>query len=452
MSAVADTGISVAVDQNEYLAEGARTVDAIVTVEITEALTVAVPQQERVEILIIDCSGSMGTGDKFAGARRATLAALDVLPDGTRFAIVEGTDKAKVVFPLDGTTAAADAYSRAAARKTLDTLRPHGGTAIGTWLGLSRKIAKKHPGAMVHAILLTDGRNEHEKPERLAAEIRASEGVFTCDCRGVGTDWEPAELRAVASGLLGTADMVRTPDLLAEDFAAMMETSMAKAIPDLTLRVWTPQSDRVTFVKQVAPSIEDLTGRRSELSAQIGEYPLGSWGAEDRDYHVQIQVQPAPAGSEKLAARISVVAGTEIIGQGLVKAVWTTDTDLSARISRRVAHYTGQAELAQAVQEGLAARKKGDIPTATAKLQRAMQLAAESGNDATAKLLSAVVEVDEHGTVRIRTHVDPADERALDMRSGTTARVRKEDAAAVTAKVRADAVDATARVRKEAGA
>lgn len=57
------------------------------------------PPPDRVEILIIDTSGSMGSGDKFAGARRATLAALDVLPDGTRFAIVEGTDKAEVVYP-----------------------------------------------------------------------------------------------------------------------------------------------------------------------------------------------------------------------------------------------------------------------------------------------------------------------------------------------------------------
>ncbi|MBL1074281.1 VWA domain-containing protein [Nocardia sp. 2] len=442
MSSVADTGISVAVDQNEYLAEGARTVDAIVTVEITEALTVAVPQQERVEILIIDCSGSMGSGDKFAGARRATLAALDVLPDGTRFAIVEGTDKAKVVFPENGATVAADARSRAAARRTLDTLHPHGGTAIGTWLGLSRKIAEQYPNAMVHAILLTDGRNEHEKPERLAREIRSSEGVFTCDCRGVGgagNDWEAEDLRSIASALHGTADLVRTPDLLADDFAAMMKVSMSKAIPELTMRVWTPQSDRVAFVKQVAPTIEDLTGRRTEVSAQVGEYPLGSWGAEDRDYHVQIQVQPAPAGSEKLAARISVVAGTELIGQGLVKAVWTTDTDKSAQISRRVAHYTGQAELAQAVQEGLAARKQGDNATATAKLQRALQLANESGNQATAKLLGAVVEVDARtGTVRLRASIDLDDERALDLRSGTTARVRKGEA--------------TARVRKEEGA
>ena len=92
-----------------------------------------------------------------------------------------------------------------------------------------------------------------------------------------------------------------------------------------------------------------------------------------------------------------------------------------------MAHYTGQAELAQAVQEGLVARKAGDVKTATAKLQRAMALAVESGNDGTAKLLGRVVEVDERtGTVQLRREVAAADEMALDARSTRTARVRKE--------------------------
>ena len=48
-------------------------------------------------------------------------------------------------------------------------------------------------------------------------------------------------------------------------------------------------------------------------------------------------------------------------------------------MDRHVAHYTGQEELADAIQEGLAAAKAGDEQTATVKLGRAVQLAAESG-------------------------------------------------------------------------
>jgi von Willebrand factor type A C-terminal domain len=221
-------------------------------------------------------------------------------------------------------------------------------------------------------------------------------------------------------------DIVADPEDLADDFAAMMRTSMSKSIADLTLRLWTPAGAHIEFVKQVAPTVEDLTHRRVDSGNQSGEYPLGAWGAEDRDYHIQVEVEPAAVGREKLAARVTVVAGDEVLGEGLVKAVWTADTALSAQISRRVAHYTGQAELAQAVQEGLSARKSGDVKTATAKLQRAMELAVKSGNTGTAKLLKGVVEVDEKtGTVRLRREIAAADEMALDARSTRTARVRK---------------------------
>jgi hypothetical protein len=184
----------------------------------------------------------------------------------------------------------------------------------------------------------------------------------------------------------------------------------------------------VRFVKQVAPTVADLTGRRTESGPQRGDYPLGSWGAESRDYHVGVAVNAGGVGEEMLAGRVLLVraGSTEVLGQGLVRAVWTDDTSLSSRISRGVAHYTGQAELADAIQEGLAARKAGDEPTATARLGRAVALAHESGNENTARLLSKVVDVLDapSGTVRLRKKVDDVDEMTLDTRSTRTARFR----------------------------
>jgi von Willebrand factor type A C-terminal domain/von Willebrand factor type A domain len=418
--------IEVEVDHNPYLAEGAGLVDAIVTVAVQSDLVDKAP--ERVEAIIIDCSTSMKSPKrKFDEAKRATAAAVSEMADGTHFAIVGGTEKAVPVYPADGHPTPATDETRAAAARAVDNLQPNGGTAMGSWLAHVRGIAAQNPGALTHAILLTDGKDEHETPQELAKEIGLSEGEFTCDCRGVGTDWHVEELRAIASALMGTVDIVADPADLADDFAAMVRASMEKSIPELTLRLWSPAGARVGFVKQVAPTVQDLTARRIDAGSQCGEYPLGAWGHEERDYHIQVEVEPAAAGREKLAARVSVVAGDETVGEGLVKAIWTTDRALSARISRRVAHYTGQAELANAVQEGLAARKNGDIATATARLHRAMELAVESGNDGTAKLLRGVIEVDERtGTARLRRDVAAADEMALDARSTRTARVRKE--------------------------
>jgi hypothetical protein len=427
MSLPEQQGISVDIDHNPYLAEGTGKVDAIVSIT-AESEVAAAATPDRVEAIVIDCSTSMlSPPEKFEAAKRATAAAIDELLDGTYFAVVAGTEEAAHVYPTDEWSTQASAATKAAAKRAVDGLRPHGGTAMGVWLEHVREIVEQHPKALTHAILLTDGKDEHETPEELGEQIGLSEGEFTCDCRGVGTNWYVDELRSISSALLGTVDIVADPEDLADDFAAMMRTSMSKSIADLTLRLWTPVSAHVEFVKQVAPTVEDLTHRRVDSGNQSGEYPLGSWGAEDRDYHIQVEVEPAAAGREKLAARVSVVAGDEVLGEGLVKAVWTSDTSLSAQISRGVAHYTGQEELAEAVQEGLSARKRGDIKTATARLQRAMALAVESGNNGTAKLLGQVVEVDERtGTVQLRRDVAAADEMALDARSTRTARVRKE--------------------------
>jgi VWA domain-containing protein len=428
MSSAEQHGISVDVDHNPYLPEGTGLVDAIVSITAGTDIVASTAPPERAEAIVIDCSTSMlSPAEKFPAAKRATKAAIDELVDGTHFAIVAGSEEAAHVYPEDEWSTRASTATRAAAKRAVDGLRPHGGTAMGTWLAYVRSIVGHHPAALAHAILLTDGKDEHETPEQLGEQIGLSEGVFTCDCRGVGTSWHVDELRSISSALLGTVDIVADPEDLAEDFAAMMRTSMSKSIADLTLRIWTPAGARVEFVKQVAPTVEDLTHRRVDSGNQTGEYPLGAWGAEDRDYHIQVEVEPAAVGREKLAARVSVVAGDEILGEGLVKAVWTSDTGLSAQISRRVAHYTGQAELAQAVQEGLSARKSGDVKTATAKLARAMELAVKSGNTGTAKLLTGVVEVDKKtGTVALRREVAAADEMALDARSTRTARVRKE--------------------------
>jgi hypothetical protein len=428
MSSAEQQGFSVDVDHNPYLAEGSGTVDAIVSITVGSDVAVAAAPTDRVEAIIIDCSTSMlKPPGKFDAAKRATVAAIDELSDGTHFIVVAGTAEAAAVYPREGVPTRASAATKAEAARVVDGLRPNGGTAMGTWLAYTRNIVSQFPGALTHAILLTDGKDEHETPEQLQHEIALSVGNFTCDCRGVGTAWRVDELRAISSALMGTVDIVADPEDLAADFAAMMRTSMGKAIPDLTLRLWVPAGATVEFVKQVAPTVEDLTARRVDAGNQLGDYPLGSWGAEDRDYHVQVAVEPAAAGREKLAARVKVLAGDQELGQGLVTAQWTADTALSARINRRVAHYTGQAELAQAVQDGLAARRDGDVVTATAKLQRAMELAVEGGNDEKVAELGKVIEVDQRtGTARLKREVAAADEMALDARSTKTARVRKE--------------------------
>jgi hypothetical protein len=436
---------SVDVYQNEYLPEGGREVNAIVTVSATGGGTVGsavtaphlyAPGQgpSAAVVIMVDCSGSMDyPPTKMRNARDATAAAIDTLRDGVHFAVIDGTHVAREVYPGGGRLAVADPATRDQAKQALRRLNSGGGTAIGTWLRLADRLLASADVEIRHGILLTDGRNEHESPEDLRAALDACAGRFTCDARGVGTDWEVKEVTAIASALLGTADIVADPAALSADFTQIMEATMGKEVADVALRLWTPVGTQIKFVKQVAPTVVDLTDRRTEAGPRAGDYPTGSWGDESRDYHVCVEVPPASLGQEMLAARVSLVvpqfdgSAQNLGAQGLVKAVWTDDMTASTSINPQVAHYTGQAELAQVIQQGLDARKAGDIDGATAKLGRAVQLASASGNADTAKLLAKVVDVVDAatGTVRLKAKVTEADEMTLETRSTKTVRVKK---------------------------
>jgi hypothetical protein len=415
--------------QNEYLTESSTEVNAVVTVTAAGAATPG----RAAEVIVVDCSGSMSSPPtKIKAAQQATAAAIDTLRDGVLFAVVAGSHVATMAYPRDSRLVPATAQTRAEAKTAVARLRPGGGTAIGQWLSLARALLSPHSDAIRHVILLTDGRDEHEQPDQLRAAVAECAGTFTCDCRGVGTDWAVNELRAIASALLGTVDIVADPHGLEADFRAMAEAAMGKAVADVALRVWTPRGATVRFVKQVVPAVADLTAKRIPVSPQVGDYPTGAWGAESRDYHICVDVPAAAVGDEMLAARVTVTLpgadGTaQSLAQGLIRAVWTDDMELSTRINPAVAHYTGQAELAQVIQDGLEARKSGDLDAATAKLGRAVALAADSGNDAVADLLARVVDVVDPatGTVRLKARVDDADEMALDTRSTKTVRVGK---------------------------
>lgn len=418
--------------QNEFLSEGATDVHAIVTVTSSGAGTAGAASATGTvaEIVMVDTSGSM-QGPNMDAAKYAAQVAVDQIADGTWFAIIGGSHVAQRAFPYPNAPVAIvqmEPGARKEAKRAISLMGPSGGTAMSTWLRLADQVFSHVPQATQrHAILLTDGRNESEPRADLSRAISDVTGRFQCDARGVGANWEVAELREIASALLGTVDLIRNPADIAEDFRNLVAESMSKGVADAELRVWAPQGAQVLFVRRVAPTVEDLTARRTEVNALTGAYPTGAWGDESRDYHVAVRVPSKPVGAEQLAARVQIAVGGEVLTSALVKARWSDDTALTATINPEVAHYTGQAELASAIQEGLAAKAAGDEATATVKLGRAVQLAQETGNEEATSKLRRVVEIDdeEKGTVRLKRDAAKLDEMALDTASTKTTRVRR---------------------------
>lgn len=432
-----ESGFQIQVDQNEYLPEGGSVMDAVITVSVGGESASPAPAAQgsgpptAAQVIVVDCSGSM-TGSRLAEAKRATAAAIDTLRDGVAFAVVCGANYGTMAYPERVEMVTASGATRSAAKAAVRRLQAGGGTAMGSWLEIADRLFATRSADLKHAILLTDGKNQHETPEELQRILSECQGRFVCDSRGVGFDWVATELRAIADALLGTADGLADAAELAADFQAMTEAAMGKQVANVTLRLWTPAGAVIRFLKQVFPQVTDLTGRRADVNPRTGDYPIGAWGAgESRDYHLSVEVPVGPVGAEMLAARVSVVVADQVAGQQLVRAQWTEDSALSTRITPQVAHYTGQAELAAAIQEGLAAKGKGDEETATAKLGRAVRLATESGHDETAKLLAKVVDVVDAGTgtVRLKRHADNVDAEIADVRSVKTVRVKKQSGA-----------------------
>lgn len=394
---------------------------------VSSALATGASGKELVEAFLIDCSGSMD-GDKIRAARGALTKAIELLRDDAWFCVIAGTGVAQVAFPL----AQATPENKRRAAEAAKGLRADGGTAMSTWLRVACDQFRKKPGAIHHALLLTDGRNEGEPEHKLATAVHECESEFQCDARGIGTDWVPDQLRLISGKLLGTVDIIPKPADMEADFRKVLEAALGKSVRDVALRLWTPAGAQIEFCKQVFPEKVDLTtrGRPHPTNAQMRDYPTGAWGAEKRDYHLSIRVVPGQVGQRMLAGRVSLVVvegGTEnVVSEAKVLAVWTDDETQSAVIHPAVAHYTGQAELADAIQSGLKARAVGDEATATALLGRAVQIAATTNPD-TMKLLRNVVEVEDEktGTVRLKRDVKKEDEFALDTRSTRTARVVK---------------------------
>ena len=422
------TQFSLEVFQNEYVPVGATAMDAIVT--LAAGGGAPVNAAEAAEVLIVDTSGSMGSPPgRILAARQAAREAIDGIRDGVLFAVVAGTDHARLIYPAWGTPlAVAGADTRAAAKDAVRQLKPGGGTAMSTWLMAARELFTGSPTAFRHAILLTDGDN-WEDPRLLDEALAACKGEFQVDCRGVGTDWVVGELRTIASALLGTVDIIPEPEMMAAEFKTLIDKAMHRAVATAALQVWCPRGATVEFVRQVAPDVEDLTPRGVQVDDRTRVYPLGAWGAEVRDYHVALSVPANEVGVEMLAARISLVADDEVVGVAPVRIVWTDDETASARINPEVAHYAGQVELSASIRDGLDALKAGDERTATVKLGEAARIAVESGNDGTVRLLKKVVDIrdERSGTVRIKRNVAKVDEMALDTRSTRTVRVQKTE-------------------------
>jgi hypothetical protein len=416
-----------------FLAGGARRIDAILTVAAGAEAKGSRTSTRLLLGFVIDNSSSMA-GPRIEAVRGAVTTAIGLLDDRTDFFVVAFNGEARIVVPRTRAAAGAREWAIAAVNRLVAT----DGTAMSEGLAAARSLFTAAPDAIGQCLFLTDGKNESEHSRNVTLELGRCAGLFSCNCWGVGTDWRVGEVQEIARALLGKASLIPEPAGIESAFREAVARAQAKSMKNVRLRVWTPVDAEVISLKQVHPLLDDVTGRAIRATPQVRDYDTGSWGAgETRDYQLAIRVTPGEIGDRVLAARLSLVLrGPDAIDQEVrppgarVFATWTADETLSSRLDPTVAHYTTQAELAAAIQQGLEAREHGDESAATHLLGRAVQLAHESGNaDMTTRLKRVVDVVDEErGTVLIKRSVARAAAMDLEVESTTTRRVRRQGA------------------------
>ncbi len=408
---------------NPYLSAGANRVDAILTIQASGNSSTSPSRHTAAVGLILDTSGSM-EGNRILSVKHATRKAIEMLDSDTWFFVAAFSDHATLISPL----MQASMSNKLAADQRVERLEARGGTRMSTGLNMAKTEFRKIPNAIHYGLFLTDGKNHPDDETNLLNVLNECDGLFQCDCWGVGTDWEPKQLKNVASKLMGTADIIPQPAGIESVFGNAVTGAKGRSVRDVRLRLWTPKNAKIMSCKQMNPDIAILTTRGIAVAVQTKHYPIGAWGNETRDYYVAIELPHGDLGDEMLACRPSVVYledGIEIKVSGSpVVATWTDDESLSTRINEQVAHYTGQEELADRIHDGLEARAKGDVDVATKMLGKAAKIASESGNMDTVRRLSKVVDIvnAELGTVRLKPLVDKADEMDLDLASTRTAR------------------------------
>lgn len=397
--------LGIEVHQQKFLAEGDTAMHAILTV--TARGGPREPAKHAAEVLLVDCSSSMRhPHTKIEEAKRAAAAAIGVLPDGVRFAVVRGSETAHMCYPKEEALVAATDSTRLAAQQAVAHLGAYGGTAMGKWLDRARRLFARHPDAVRHAILLTDGKNQSETHEALVTTLDSCEGQFVCDARGIGDGWVPDELAEIVKVLRGSADSVVEDHLLTEDFTRLIGAALTKVLPDVRLRIGTMSYSTLRFVKQVRPNEYDLTDRCRPGADGETVLSLGSWaGDESQDYHVCFDVDPALPPSYEQDRQL---AWAELEPSGGAPAVvlgrWTHDPVQPTLIHPMVLQYTVQAELGEALTEGGDALAAGRAEAAERAWGIAVRLATEQGNDEILRRLARVVEIRDAaaGDVRLR--------------------------------------------------
>jgi hypothetical protein len=365
------------------------------------------------QVLAVDCSSSMTWPvEKLHAAQQAAVAAIRKLPDGTPFAVVRGNEQATVVYPDTPRMARASAGTRARAAAAVREMVAGGGTCIGAWLDLSRRLLAEQDAPIGHVLLLTDGKNQHDEQMPLARVLEECAGRFVCDAWGIGDGWDGRELLRITRRLHGSASSVREEAALPGEYEQLMNRLLTKTVPELVISVTAMPGCSVRYLKQVFPTEAELTAEDG-----TGRFVTRAWGDETRRY--QLCLTADPSGRPRQEDLQLAVVAVDVPGGDEVRLPppqpclvhWTDDPALSRHTDVQVEHFEQHQRLGEAVAAATDAHRRGQRDLAERHLGRAVQLAHAMGADGQLGRLARLVRIEDaqEGRVALRPDVAAVD-------------------------------------------
>jgi hypothetical protein len=402
------------VDGVGELARDASQVEALVTVTAQWSEHGAAPAGAAAEIIIMDSSGSMHRNGMLQEAKRAVAAALDVLAEDTYFAVIAGSHIADQVYPPRGLVPASS-RAKGEAMAQLSNRAAVGGTAMGAWLTLADSLFGTVPDAIRHAVLYTDGFNEHETPEELRTALRGCRDHFVCDVRGVGVDWDGREVQQIADALQGQVAAITDIADLRQDFTGLMEQAQRLVVREAFLRLTLDRRFRVSSVRQTWPTENDLTDRCVPDDGGIVDVPLLAWAEESREYLIVADTDPGTLPYDEVrVARVDVLARRDDASAPAPCAspaavtVRRLRSDSPMSIPAGVTRAADSTRLSAAELAGADALERGDRDAGLRELTAAVAIASRIGATDHLDRLRGVVTIDEYQDVHLRSPIDRA--------------------------------------------
>jgi len=418
---------SIQVDTGQ-LGVDADHVESLITVQADPGGALS-PQAPAAVILVMDMSLSMVGQNKFRRAQEAVCTAIDAIPDGAFLGIIAGNDKAARVFPPAGGLATVGAGTREAAKRAVKRLLPSGGTKIGGWLTAVSVLFAQAPAAVGvrHAVLYSDGKNEHETREQLDVALAACADQFVCDVRGLGDDWDYRELKHITDALQGDAVAVLDIKDLAADLTALVNRLRRIVVPRAYLRLSPSSRFRVASIAQTHPVRVDV--KQEELTDGTAiDVPLGAWeGREAKRYHVSLGFDPATVPVERRlrAARVDLCVeaadGTRVSCADVPLTVlrYAAPDPQTVLPDDNFTRIEDERLLGLAMHACVDAWMLQNADEANGELNEAFRLARSLG-DVRLPLLEGVSDVTGDGAARLRANVTPGEMQELGLNATAT--------------------------------